>query len=347
MPNIEIIEGPVPEALLRAGRPVEPEVVWVSPLDVAFSQNVIYPKFADGRSVDDTVKQIRVVSGQGKGSEELTAAEGGGLGPEEVLLDPPFPTMEAVRWSPKLRDGQGRPLLDEQGGQRRGAEGLFSVDNRRLYVLQRAAVAQYPRRCRVAVSVIVDKAEVMKHLKKFRTRTNGLSITVSEWNGVGRDNAREFSTMRVWDWRSAVSRAAEAGPEAAAIAAEAADTGSCGCWEYLDNSGTRRGPFSNWQMRQWWERKMLPQNLRIRPYDAAASVGDRGAADEGPEFRQVQDVFQEAPAPFAPGHSPRATDKEADWKRCAQCNRKRWEGWSAHGEWYCATCWRRWEARSS
>ena len=96
---------------------------------------------------------------------------------------------KAVRWSPKLRvadvlemccqaeDGQGKPVLDEKGEERRGVEapasdsprvdeypermngteiasasqvatpsqGLFTLDNRRLYVLQRAAVYHYPR----------------------------------------------------------------------------------------------------------------------------------------------------------------------------------------------------------
>ena len=92
---------------------------------------------------------------------------------------------KAVRWCPKLRaglaelsypyssaahsgsaleDGEGKPVLDEKGEERRGVEasdgdtgdlpksllcsqGLFTLDNRRLYALQRAAVAQYPRSC--------------------------------------------------------------------------------------------------------------------------------------------------------------------------------------------------------
>merc|ERR1712094_76460 len=83
---------------------------------------------------------------------------------------------------------------------------LFSMDNRRLYTLQRAAVAQHPRRCCVQIDVLRDKGEVMRHLKKFRTRTNGLSISIGEWNGVGRDNAADFSTKRIWDWRSALGK---------------------------------------------------------------------------------------------------------------------------------------------
>ncbi|CAE8648137.1 unnamed protein product, partial [Polarella glacialis] len=114
-----------------AGTPSPKEVTWVSPLEVFFSQNVIYPKFTDGRSVDEAVRQIRVV--EADSSEE-----------DVVILEAPFPQIEAVRWCPKLRDGEGKPLLDSSGEERRGSEGLFSMDNRRLYALQRAAVAHCP-----------------------------------------------------------------------------------------------------------------------------------------------------------------------------------------------------------
>lgn len=346
MPNIEVLGAQQAANLVVAAPAAVAHIIeLVSPLEVSFSQNVIYPKFADGKNLDDSVRLI---------CERAAASDPAG----DLTLDPPFPRIEAMRWTPKLRDGTGKPLLDENGQERRGKEGLFSVDNRLLYALQRAAVAQHPRRCLVAVAVLTDRVEIAKHLKKFRTRTNGLSITVSEWNGVGRDNMRNHSAMRIWDWRSAVGRAEDGGAKALA---EAADTGSCGCWEYLDNTHIRRGPFSNWQMRQWWERKMLPPTLRIRPYDAAATLADRsgegigaegdasaggagdGSGKGGEEFKPVAEVFKDAPAPFAPGYSPRTTDQDAEAQKCAQCQRKRWDGWSAHGQWYCANCWRKWQ----
>lgn len=339
MPNIEVLDASEVGDLLHTS--VQFSKIWISPLEVAFSQNVIYPRFTDGRSVDEAMSQITV-----SGPRSCPRPDGKG---EEarLVLEPPFPTMEAVRWAPKLRDGQGKPLLDENGVPRHGAQGIFSVDNRRLYALQRAAVAQFPAQCCVAVHVITDKNEVMRHLKKFRTRTNGLSITISEWNGVGRDNARLFSAMRVWDWRSAVSRAHELGNEEGnRLAEEAAASGSCGCWEYLDHKDIRRGPFSNWQMRQWWDRKMFPRDLRIRPYDAAAAADSHNPEeDSGPPFELVDHVFEDAPSPFAAGFSPRATDQQAEWHRCAQCGRRRWEGWEARGEWYCVMCWRRWQSK--
>lgn len=306
-----------------------PQALWVSPLDVRFSQNVIYPRFTDGRSVDDAAKAIRAVGGVD------------GTADAEVTLEPPFPAVEVVRWVPKLRDGEGNPVDDGTGKHKKAEEGLFAVDNRRLYALQRAAATQWPRRCKVEMQLVVDRAEVLKHVKKFRTRTNGLSITVSEWSGVGRDNAKDFSVLRVWDWRSAISSAQSGG---ASGSTASTDTGSCGSWEYLDNQDTRRGPFSNWQMRQWWEHKLLPPDLRVRPYDAVAAVQGAARTSEVASFRCVSEVFADAPAPFAAGWSPRATcaDAQADWHKCEECGRDRVEGWSAHGKWYCTICWKRW-----
>lgn len=329
MPNIEVISaaGFADRVVTREPEKVKSEVVFLSPLDISFSQSVVYPKFTDGKSVDDAVKQIH---------------ETGGVGAEDdVVLEPPFPMIEAVRWSPKLRDGEGKPVLDEKGDNRLGSEGLFTVDNRRLYALQRAAVARYPRKCRVAVGVVTDKTEIMRHLKKFRTRTNGMSISVSEWNGVGRDNAKEFSVLRIWDWRSAIASIEQGGTDI--VAADVADKGSIECWEYLDNQDVRRGPFSNWQMLQWWESKMLPPNLRIRPYDAAVAA-ERSSPDDGNEgFVLAAAFFQDAPTPFATGFAPKATDAQATWQKCMECGRNRWEGSSAYGNWYCANCWRKWK----
>eukprot|EP00913_Durusdinium_trenchii_P024962 g23429.t1 len=336
------------EAKKSSAKSPKTQEVEVSPLEVNFSQHVIYPLFSDGTSVDETVR-------------EVTA--------EIYWLKAPFPPIQAVRWCPKLRDGEGKPVLDENGEERRGVEGLFTLDNRRLYVLQRAAVYQYPRseqsgremrsaadvesrlralppdiwqrKCKITVEVVTDRWEVLNHLKKFRTRTNGLSIFVSEWNGTGRDNTKHFDVLRVWDWRSAVSKLEE-GP---AEQEQAADAGNCGCWEYLDPRKLCRGPYSNWQMQQWWDHGMLPRDLQIRPF--RPKTGDAG--EEGgfqAEFRPVLEVFADAPKPFDPGWSPTLALKDDVFYRCAQCRRQRLDGWSARGQWYCSNCWRRWDTNA-
>jgi len=328
MPNIEVIVGQIAvNDPYRAA--AKRDIIWVSPLAVSFSQNVIYPRFTDGRSVDDVVDKVT--------AEEYSSDEN----KFDLTLEAPFPVIEAVYWSPKLRDGEGKPLLGEDGSQRRGVEALFSLDNRRLYALQRAAVVHYPKRCRTKVAVITDKTEIMRHLKKFRTRTNGLSITISEWNGIGRNNAQDYNAMRVWDWRSAVAAVSSLHTEGLQTQVDAASSGSCGSWEYLDFEDVCRGPFSNWQMRQWWERKMVPESLRVRPYNPEAARSEKGSTLP---FRPVHEVFEDAPAPFAVGWSPRAADLEQEWKECSQCRRHRLEGWHAYGQWYCTACWKKWDS---
>eukprot|EP00927_Polykrikos_kofoidii_P052048 TRINITY_DN45810_c0_g1_i1.p1 TRINITY_DN45810_c0_g1~~TRINITY_DN45810_c0_g1_i1.p1 ORF type:complete len:344 (+),score=62.99 TRINITY_DN45810_c0_g1_i1:97-1128(+) len=343
MPNIEVLFGQSPVNLPVVG-PIH-KTVWLSPLELRFSQNNIYPRFSDGQGVDEALSQIRYVDDDASPND----VEGGG----DLKLEPPFPTIEAALWSPKLRDGDGKPLLDANGVERLGEEALFSLDNRRLFVLQRAAVTRYPRRCKTAVAVIVSKEERARHVKKFRTRTNGLSVTICEMNGVGRDNAKDFTPIRLWDWRSAVAQVKAGNAQATESAERAASSGTCGSWQYLDGKGVHRGPFSHGMMRDWWERRMLPTDLKIRPYDPVAVAAEKAAltttgevAMPAYDFRLVVDVFAAAPAPFAPGWSPRAAKQEAevgDFNECDQCGRSRLEGWSGGGKWYCAACWKRWE----
>ncbi|CAJ1406387.1 unnamed protein product [Effrenium voratum] len=342
MPNIEVIVADQATQRLLQGHGKLQEVE-VSPLEVNFSQHVIYPLFSDGTSVDETVREVVAIEEENDTSEV------------SYWLKTPFPQIQAVRWCPKLRDGEGKPVLDENGEERRGVEGLFALNNRRLYVLQRAAVYHYPRKCKVRIEVVTERWEVLHHLKKFRTRTNGLSIFVSEWSarrhprnlwqcsreprhGTGRDNTKHFDVLRVWDWRSAVAKLEEGGPEHE----QAAESGSCACWEYLDPKGLCRGPYSNWQMQQWWEHGMLPRELRIRAFQPKRGE-DEGLEGEE-DFRPVLEVFEDAPSPFAPGWSPELTAAEGVWNRCAQCHRKRLDGWSARGQWYCSNCWRKWGA---
>mmetsp|Transcript_147666 Transcript_147666/g.256299 ORF Transcript_147666/g.256299 Transcript_147666/m.256299 type:complete len:95 (+) Transcript_147666:3-287(+) len=92
---------------------------------------------------------------------------------------------------------------------------------------------------------------------------------------------------------------------------------------------------------------MFPRDLRIRPYDAAATASERDGAENDVEFKWVEEVFKDAPAAFAAGWSPRAgTHLDAQWQKCGQCGRKRWEGWSTRsGEWYCVACWRKWQTK--
>ena len=55
------------------------------------------------------------------------------------------------------------------------------------------------------------------------------------------------------------------------------------CWEYIDDEGVQRGPFCNWQMRDCWQKRMLPKSLDIRPCDARASANRKRGDSQVPE----------------------------------------------------------------
>jgi len=163
---------------------------------------------------------------------------------------------------------------------------------------------------------------------QWREYWNG-SKQNEEWNETGRRRAvsADAKTRRV-------------------LLEKPEDSGNCGSWEYLDKKDVCRGPFSNAMMRQWWELRMLPGSLRIRPYSANGRPAEKDTASSAEVvalFRRVAQVFEDAPAPFAPGWSPRATDQESQWNTCAQCQRSRWTTRSGD-YWYCAACWKKWSS---
>ena len=70
------------------------------------------------------------------------------------------------------------------------------------------------------------------------------------------------------------------------------------CWEYIYDEGVQRGPFCNWQMRDWWQKRMLPKNLDIRPCDARASA-NRKRGDSQVAFRTLKGWFEDVSTVFA------------------------------------------------
>merc|ERR1719162_1834390 len=105
MPNIECVSA---DAFFAEEDPDSPKpTTWLSPLDISFSQNVIYPCFSDGKGVDKAIVQVKAMECVDVDEFDLT-------------LEPPFPSISAVRWRLKLRDGEGKPLVDENGDVRMG-----------------------------------------------------------------------------------------------------------------------------------------------------------------------------------------------------------------------------------
>lgn len=148
----------------------------ISPFALRFTQNHIRTTFRDGRSVEATVHEIE---------------EQPGSGDYDVILKFPFPAIEIVRWHAErfLDDGEETTLGEVPTG-----DHWFTLDNRRLYCLQRAAAACWPRRVGVAVQLLYASRGSIRN--KCDTITNGLSVTMA-------DHQRD-SPMRIWNWREQV-----------------------------------------------------------------------------------------------------------------------------------------------
>ncbi|CAL1160787.1 unnamed protein product, partial [Cladocopium goreaui] len=161
----------------------------MSPLEVHFSQMRANPHFRDGRSLDKAIEEIEKVPWSGSSPKDADKPV--------WLLKAPFPPIEVMKWRCKLRDeATGRPLVDPQtGGELLDAEDRwFTLDNRRLYCLQKVAVSLWPDRAVAEVCCLPStKVTKMRQLKKFRTLDRGCTILVG--NRVG------GPMLGRWSWR--------------------------------------------------------------------------------------------------------------------------------------------------
>jgi len=162
----------------------------MSPFDVRFSQMRARHEFRDGSPVEEAVPLIEAVRCEERSQDGKTVWR----------LQAPFPPIEVLKWRCKLRDEQtGRPRVDPKtGGELYDSnDQMFTLDNRRLYCYQRAAVKVWPD------DVLIDVVELppgqltrMRELKKFRTLDRGRSIFIG-----GRNEGEE---LKKWSWREAV-----------------------------------------------------------------------------------------------------------------------------------------------
>ena len=93
------------------------------------------------------------------------------------------------------------------------------------------------------------------------------------------------------------------------------------CWEYIDDAGVQRGPFTNSEMKDWWEKLMLSKNLHIRPCDSRVSANiKRGSRQVA--FHILKDWFKDASTVFATEFSPRAVNASASLRERKNAKRK-------------------------
>jgi len=162
-----------------------------SPLDLRFSQSKVRHTFWDGCLLADVAPLVRVI----RCSEEEAVRLGA-----PWRLEAPFPMIEVMYWRCKLRDKRtGRPKTERRTGNPVFDPDMhwFTLDNRRLYCLQVAAVKVWPERCVVDVAEIGDdKPEFMREIRKFRTLDSGESIEI----GSNADNV----PFTRWSWKEEV-----------------------------------------------------------------------------------------------------------------------------------------------
>jgi hypothetical protein len=165
-----------------------PAIAQMDPLELRFSQKKMRNVFANGKLISETVPFVRAVRRPPEEVEIYGA---------QWHLEAPFPPIEVIRWRCKLRnEATGRPLVDPETGEQmfEPEESWFSLDNRRLFCLQQAALALLPERCTADSTIEIRKDRRLREIRKFRTLDNGKSINVgSVVDGV------PFET---WCWRS-------------------------------------------------------------------------------------------------------------------------------------------------
>lgn len=173
----------------RAQRNLPPPNRKLSPYDVRFSQMRARHEFRDAKLLEDTVSQIKAVRCDEEGEERVV-----------WRLEAPFPPIEVLKWRCKLRDETtGRPKTDPVTGDELwdSSDHWFTLDNRRLYCYQKAAIAVWPD------SVVIDVVELppgpltrIRELKKFRTLDCGRSVMIGGRN--------EGETLVRWSWWEAL-----------------------------------------------------------------------------------------------------------------------------------------------
>lgn len=156
----------------------------ISPFAIHFTQEHIKTHFQDGRVVEDTVPEI-----------QLTPSDGNDF---DIILKAPFPNIEILRWQPP-HCGEGE------------AKSWFTLDNRRLYCLQRMAAEHWPKRVGAAVDILYSDTGRVR--KKYDSSTEGRSVTISP--------SVKVPALRRWDWRVQIAQSPLVDREEAAKAMQA------------------------------------------------------------------------------------------------------------------------------
>jgi len=154
----------------------------VSPLALRFTQEHIRTTFRDGREVEASITEITSLPGRAD---------------YDVILNAPFPVIEILRWeAPNHVHPSARSpcLACEREKKNHRCEHWFTLDNRRLYCLQRAALALWPQHVAVVVDLLY--ADPGKVWKKYDSTTYGQAVSIGHLS--------KGPVIKEWDWRITV-----------------------------------------------------------------------------------------------------------------------------------------------
>eukprot|EP00397_Hematodinium_sp_SG-2012_P004136 GEMP01004147.1.p1 GENE.GEMP01004147.1~~GEMP01004147.1.p1 ORF type:complete len:260 (+),score=42.06 GEMP01004147.1:182-961(+) len=201
----------------------------INPLTVRFSQDRVRPTFQDVKDHKDGSSVQAAI--------DETVYEPFGDKQNLLFLRAPFEPIEILKWRPKIRSG----AEEDKTGKRApvyGEEKWFSLDNRRLYALQKKSVQLWPQRCLCEVKVVTNEATKRgKQLRKFKTKKGGEAVDIGY---------RDEEIIDVWDWRKFVDPPQVQDMEP--VQMERAQ------WYYVgtyEGEETIQGPFDMEQMHIW------------------------------------------------------------------------------------------------
>lgn len=187
------------------------EILLLSPFEIHFSQTRIRDQFQDGNTVEKAVSLVTFAAP--KDGDEYPDESEREKTDDLQVADHPFPRIEVTRWRCKLREPDGSPKLDSAGMELYShEERWFTFDNRRLYCLQRAATSVFPREVRCEVVAVPGDLAKTRELRKFDTRSFGLSVVVGKRED-NKEERREGAAGERWNWRAAVGLPEELPPE--------------------------------------------------------------------------------------------------------------------------------------
>mmetsp|Transcript_38365 Transcript_38365/g.90166 ORF Transcript_38365/g.90166 Transcript_38365/m.90166 type:complete len:743 (+) Transcript_38365:91-2319(+) len=133
------------------------DVRWVSPLAVRFSQGKVHPFFHARGPITEVLLQIQVSA---DADDEGRKTEDKPKGGQYKRINPPFPPIRLLH-------------LKQQGV-------LVTLDNRRLYALQRIALQEWPSVCLIKAFCVdeLTPARLKAENRKFTNRLGGLQVEV-------------------------------------------------------------------------------------------------------------------------------------------------------------------------